>query len=341
MRRLSRALSIAALWAAGTAVSAGAQTPPAPTPTPGTPPAAAPAAPPPPLAATPGGAPTPSPTEITLPTPTPIAPDALKIRDVPSIAVERLPAENPFGKTVDAPAGLPQKLVFNDATLPASFFVTVHLDPTGHPLSIRRDHDPIPSLAAESLKSISRWTFAPGRRGGQPVETWAPYRIELSVELRSPRLAQTTLTPIEPSTPIPKPFEWPPDSEWLDARHVSAPTDGTVPIDQVDTAPIPQKTPWSADSYKGPFSVKLWVKVDASYVRRSMSAWTLRPAQAGGAAVDTWNELTLGGTISYSDDIKQIVALRKDIGTQTLSGPLRGPTDERGRVADPPSSSSR
>lgn len=326
-------MPIAALWAAGMAVCAGAQTPPAPTPTPAAPPAAAaPAAPAPPLAATPGGAPAPSPTEITLPTPTPIAPDALKIRDVPSIAVERLPADNPFGKTVDAPAGLPQKLVFNDATLPASFFVTVHLDPTGHPLSIRRDHDPIPSLAAESLKSISRWTFAPARRGGQPVETWAPYRIELSVELRSPRLTQMTLTPIEASTPIPKPFEWPSDSEWLEARHVPAPTDGSVAIDQVDTAPIPQKTPWSADSYKGPFSVKLWVKVDASgkitrsipievsdpvllaYVRRSMSAWALRPAQAGGAAVDTWNELSLGGTISYSDDIKQIVALRKDIG---------------------------
>jgi hypothetical protein len=331
MRRLSRALPIAALWAAGMAVCAAGQTPPAPTPTPAVPPAAA--APPPPPAAAPAGEPAPSPTEVTLPTPTPIAPDALKIRDVPSVVVERLPVENPFGKTVDVPAALPQKLVFADATLPASFFVTVHLDATGHPLSIRRDHDPIPSLAAESLKSISRWTFAPARRGGQPVETWAPYRIELSVELRSPKLTQTVLTPIEPSTALPKPFEWPGDSEWLEARHVPAPTDGSVAIDQVDTAPIPQKTPWTADSYKGPFSVKLWVKVDASgritrsipievsdpvllaYVRRSLSTWVLRPAQAGGAAVETWNELMLGGTISYSDDIKQIVALRKDIGS--------------------------
>jgi len=331
MRRLNGALPLAALWAAGMAVRAGAQTPPAPTPTPAPPPAAAPALAETPAAA-PGAQPAPSPTEVMLPTPTPIAPTALKIRDVPSIAVERLPAQNPFGRAVDVPAGLPQKLVFTDAAFPAAFFVTIRVDPTGHPSNTRRDHDPIPSLAAESLKSFSRWTFAPARKGGQPVDVWAPYRLELSVEVRSPKIVQMTLTPVDPSTAIPKPFEWPSDSDWLEGRHVTAPADGTVPIDQVDTAPMPQKTPWSADSYKGPFSVKFWVKVDGSgkitrsipidvsdpvllaYFRRSMSAWALRPAQAGGAAVESWNELVLGGTISYSDDIKQIVALRKDIG---------------------------
>jgi len=79
----------------------------------------------------------------------------------------------------------------------------------------------------------------------------------------------------------------------------------------VDTAPIPQKTPWSADSYKGPFSVKFWVHVDKSghvdrsvvleasdpvlipYFRRAMSAMILRPAQANGAPVESWNEFSL------------------------------------------------
>ncbi len=131
---------------------------------------------------------------------------------------------------------------------------------------------------------------------------------------------------------LPKPFEWPTDAEWVDSRKAPAPSDGSVPIDQVDTAPIPQKTPWSADSYKGPFAVKYWVKVGKSgriekaialevsdpvllaYFRQSMNAWVMRPAQSGGAPVDSWNELTLGGQISYSDEIKQIVALKKPIG---------------------------
>ncbi|HEY1433926.1 MAG TPA: hypothetical protein VGG65_01045 [Thermoanaerobaculia bacterium] len=270
---------------------------------------------------------------MALPLPTPIAPTALKIRDIPSIAVEKLPAENPFGKAAEVAAAPPPKLPFTDATLQAGFFVSVHVDATGKALTVRRDRDPIPSLAAESLKSILRWAFTPGRRGGQPVDTWGVYRIDLEVEIRSPRISQMTFNPVTPATPLPKPFEWRSDADWLESRHAPAPEDGSVPIDQVDTSPIPQKTPWSADSYKGPFSVKYWVKVDKAgkieraipievsdpvllpYFRRQMGGWLIRPAQTvGGAPVETWNELTLGGTVSYSDDIKQIVALRRNIG---------------------------
>ena len=322
MQRLVRALPVAALFAAVPALITG-QTP-SPTPTPPAPPAAAAPAPAPTAEATPA--------EAVLPLPTPIAPTALKIRDVPSITVEKLPADNPFGKTTEAPAALPPKLAFSDATMASAFFVTVNVDPAGKPAIVRRDRDPIPSLAAETLKSISRWTFAPARRGGQPVDTWAPYRVDLEVEIRSPRIAQMALTPVTPATPLPKPFDWRTDAEWLDSRHAPAPPGASVPIDQVDTAPVPQKTPWSADSYKGPFSVKYWIKVDKSgkieravpievndpvllpYFRRAMGAWVIRPAQSGGAPVDSWNELTLGGQVSYSDEIKQIIALRKNIG---------------------------
>jgi hypothetical protein len=324
MRLRIRVRMLAALAAAAISLSARGQEPPAPTPTPGA------------AAAAPVTAVSPEPTvsaaDVALPLPTPIAPTALRIRDLPSITVEKLPADNPFGKTVETGAALPPKLAFQDATVPAAFFLSVHVDPTGKPLSVRRDRDPIPSLAAETLKSVSRWTFAPARKGGQPVDTWGAYRIDLQVEIRSPKITQMTLTPVAPNAAIPKPFEWRPDAEWLDGRHVAAASDGSVPIDQVDTAPIPQKTPWSADSYKGPFTAKYWVLVDKTgkitravaleisdpvllnYIRTTMTGWALRPAQSAGAAVDSWNELVLGGTVSYSDDIKQIIALRKNIG---------------------------
>jgi hypothetical protein len=323
MRRTIRNLFLATLPVVTASLFVlGQEPPPAPTPTPAAPAAPAPAAP----------EPTPSAADLGLPLPTPIAPTALKIRDLPSITVEKLPADNPYGKAPETPAGLPQKLVFTDATMQAAFFVSVHVDPTGRPLSVRRDRDPIASLAAESLKSISRWTFTPARKGGQAVDTWGAYRIDLDVEFRSPKIAQMTLTPVTASTPIPKPFEWKSDAEWLDSRHVPAPSDGSVPIDQVDATPIPQKQPWSADSFKGTFSVRYWVLVDKSgritravpldvtdpvllpYFRRSMGTWILRPGATAGAPVDSWNELALGGQISFSADIKQIVALRKSIG---------------------------
>ncbi len=323
MRLTVRALAVAALLAAVPTLPVEGQEPsPAPTPAQTAAPAAA--------------APetTPAAGEPILPRPTPIAPAALKIRDIPSITVEKLGTDNPLGKTTELPAALPPKLVFTDATLTAAFFVSVHVDPSGKALNARRDRDPIPSLAAESLKSFSRWTFSPGRRGGQPVDTWGAYRVDLEVEIRSPRIAQMALTPVTPATPIPRPFEWKSDAEWVESRQVPAPQDGSVPLDQVDPAPVPQKTPWSADSFKGPFSVRYWVKVDKTgrieraillevsdpllfpYFRRAMGAWVIRPAQSGGQPVDSWNELTLGGQISYSDDIKQIVALRKNIGPQ-------------------------
>ncbi|HKD18796.1 MAG TPA: hypothetical protein VKG23_13170 [Thermoanaerobaculia bacterium] len=324
MRLRFRVPTLAALAAAAISLTARGQEPPAATPTPAAPPAVP--------AAAPAPEPTASAADVALPLPTPIAPTALRIRDLPSITVEKLPAENPFGKAVEIPAALPQKLAFVDAETPASFFLSVHVDAAGRPLSVRRDRDPIPSLAAETLKSVSRWTFAPARKGGQPVDSWGAYRMDLQVEIRSPKITQMTLTPIAPSAPIPKPFDWKPEVDWLESRHVAPPDDGSVPIEQVDIAPLPQKTPWSGDSYRGPFTARFWVLVDKTgritkaipieisdpvllaYLRKAMGAWLLRPAQSGGAPVDSWNELVLGGTISYSDEIKQIIALRKNIG---------------------------
>jgi hypothetical protein len=265
-----------------------------------------------------------------VPTPTPSL--ALRIVPTPLIPVEKLPTENPYGSTPDVPAALPAKLAFSGAESLIGFFVSVHVDPTGHPLTVRRERDPIPSLAADSLKSIARWTFTPARRDGRPVETWAAYRLDLQIKVRPPKVLQSGLTPVTPTMPLPAPFPWPTDAAWLDGRKGSPPADGSVPVDQVDTAPVAQKTPWSADSYKGPFAVKFWVKIDRTgritraiplevsdplllaYFRRAMGAWIVQPAQAGGKPVESWNELTLGGQISYSDDVKQIVALKKYLG---------------------------
>ncbi len=326
MRRTARVFPLAALLAVGRIAAAKAQAPPS-TPTPA--PAPASAITPAPLARPVEPAATET---LALPLPTPIAPTTLRIRETPVIAVEKLPASNPFGSIADVPAALPTKLAFTDAILPASFFLSVHVDPAGKVLSVRRDRDPIPSLAAETMKSISRWPFAPALRAGQPVGTWGVFRLDLSIEIRSPKVTQSSLTPVTPETPLPRPFQWPPDAEWLESRRAAAAPDGSVPIEQVDTVPMPQKTPWSADSYKGPFSVKYWVKVGKTgridraiplevsdpvllpYFRKAMSAWAIRPAQAGGAPVDSWNELLLSGQVSYSDEIKQIGTLRKSIG---------------------------
>jgi hypothetical protein len=286
-------------------------------------------APPPDPTPTPQSSPAPILAPVVAPVPTPIT--AMRITDPPLISIARLPSENPFGSTAQVPAALPAKLPFADGAVSVGFFASAHVDPAGRTLSVRRVRDPVPSISAEALKSLSRWTFSPARRAGQPVDTWGAYRLDLYVEIRSPKILQMAFLPITPSTPIPAPLAWPSDNDWLESRKPAPPTDGTVPIDQVDTAPIPQKTPWSADSYKGPFSVKFWAYVDKSgridraipleasdpalipYFRKAMSSWVLLPAQANGAPVESWSELTLGGQISYSVEIRQIAALRRPL----------------------------
>src|SRR5262245_21431913 len=99
MRRAIRNLSLAIAPVAAASLFLGQEPPPA---------APTPAAPAPSVAPEP----TPSAADLALPLPTPIAPTAMRIRDIPSITVEKLPTDNPYGKAAETPAGLPQKLAF-------------------------------------------------------------------------------------------------------------------------------------------------------------------------------------------------------------------------------------
>jgi hypothetical protein len=255
----------------------------------------------------------------------------LKLSDAPVVRVDRLPSENPFGLAAEAGAALPPKPTWTETRTEAALFAAIRVDRAGKPTASRRVRDPIPSLAAEEKRSFERWTFEPARKGGQPVETWAAFRLDLNVEVRAPKVEQLTLTPVTPSTPIPVPLEWGMDQAWYDSVKPAPPTDGTVPIEQLDTLAVPKKTKWDADSFKGPFSARLWVhitkegRIDKSVpiqasdpvvlaaIRRQVSAWLFRPARVAGQAADSWNELAVSGQVGYSAEIKQILNLRKSL----------------------------
>ena len=269
-----------------------------------------------------------------VPAATPAAPAAgpLRLSEPPILTISRLPAENPFGAAVEAPAAFPGKPVFTEQALSVPFYAAMHVDRAGKVVESRRVRDPIPSLSADSKKSFDRWTFEPARKAGQPVETWACVRLDLAAEIRPPKIEQFALTPVTPAAPIPAPFEWGSDSAWYEHLPPAAGGGGNVVlVEQVDTLATPRKTKWDADSYKGPFSCRFWTKVNAAgrieravpiqisdpiligYMRQQMSAWQLKPARAAGQNADSWNELVLTGQIAYSTEIKQIGNLRKTI----------------------------
>jgi hypothetical protein len=295
--------------------------PPETTPVPLTAPVAAPTSAVPPAAATP------SPPAAAV---TPASPPATRITDSAVVAILQAPAENPFGIAAEVPAALPPKLNFVQSVVPAAEYVSARVDAAGKPMGLKPERDPIPSLAVEAQKSLARWTFEPARRGSENVETWASLRLDLQVEIDPPRSVQANLVPVTPSTAIPRPFAWPSDEVWLETRKGPVPAGG-VSIEAVDTPPMPKKTPWTAESYKGPFAAKFWVKVRSNgsvekaipleatdpillgYLRHAMSAWTFRSAQAHGTPVDSWNELSLSGQVTYKVELKQIASLRRSL----------------------------
>jgi hypothetical protein len=250
------------------------------------------------------------------------------------ISISRLGTENPFGLAAEEPAALAPKLEFPQSIVTVALFAAVRVDATGRVVQSRIVRDPIPSLAADSRRSFEqRWSFDPAVKAGQPVETWASLGLDLQAEVR-PREEQAAMTPITPATPLTAPFEWGDDKVWFDNFKAVVPTDGTVPLEQVDTTASPKKTKWLADSYKGPFSSRFWVKVSAAgriekvvpiqvsdpvliaYMRKTAPGWALRPARVKGQPVDSWNELNVSGVVSYSIEIKQINNLRKTFAGQ-------------------------
>ena len=260
-----------------------------------------------------------------------------RLSDEPVTRVDRLPADNPFGVAAEKPAALPPKPFFTEQPVETSLFATVHVDKTGKVIGAERIRDPIPSLAADSKKSFDRWTFDPASKDGQPVETWASVRVEMSAMVKPPKIEQMVLRPIEPSTPIPAPLEWTADQTWYDAAPVGHPPGG-IAIEQADTIAAPKKTKWDADSYKGPFSIRMWVKIDAAgraartvpmqasdpllipYFRNQIATWQFQPATVNGVSAESWGELLASGTISWSAEVKQIANLRK---TLTAAAPVR------------------
>jgi hypothetical protein len=319
----------------------GAQAPPAaetPAPPPAATPAPAPTENPAPAAiVTPAAAPSPAATIPTTPAPSPApvstGPPPRRLVDAPVISVSRLPADNPFGVAAEEPPALPPKPPFPELPITTSLFAAVRVDPTGKAVASKLVRDPVPSVAAESRRSFEqRWAFDPAVRAGQPVETWGSYRLDMQVDVR-PREEQASLTPITPATPLPVPFEWGDDKKWYDGLKAAPPADGTVPLEQVDSIPNPKKTRWGADSYKGPFSCKFWVHINANgfidklipiqvsdpvlipYMRKVATTWPMRPARVKSQPVDSWCELSVSGQLSFAIDVKQINNLRKTLAT--------------------------
>lgn len=255
----------------------------------------------------------------------------LKITEGGTSLVARFPTDNPFGAALDSPAMPPVKPLIPKVLMTDEMYVAIRVDAKGKATSFKRVRDPIPSIGADTQKSLLRWVFDPPKKGGQPVDTWTSLKLDLAMEVDPLKIELLQLTPVTRDAPIPTPFEWPAAAAWFDALKPAPPTDGSVALEQLDVPPVPRKTPWSADSLKHAINLKLLVRITAAgkvdrlvplqvsdpflipYLKKGLALLVFKPARAGNANVDSWNEVLLTGTIDASIELKQIVSLRKSL----------------------------
>ena len=226
----------------------------------------------------------------------------------------------------------PVKPVTADGVVPTSLFAAIRVDPKGKAVlgAPRARSDPVARGADAALAHALdlRAARTQGRPAGGQRGLAAPRSRPPRSTLRRSSRCSCYADHVGDADPA---------AERLghgrgvarERRSPAAPVEGTLPIEQLDTPPVPKKQPWSSSSYKGPFSVKFWVRINASghveksdpvsasdpvlvaYFRKAIASWLFRPARAGNAAVATWNELSLSGQIAYSTDLKLTTSLRQ------------------------------
>jgi hypothetical protein len=258
-------------------------------------------------------------------------PEIERIAEPPAISILTIPDQNPFGKALDAAPTLPHPEMPSGLKTSSALFAALKVDADGNVKTVRLLRNPIRSLTADYLKTLARWRFQPPTRAGQHASAWATVEIDLAVEFKRVSTSRVALTPVLPSDPTPEPFVWGTDTAWIDSQKPVAPIDGSWPVESLDAVPTPRRTPWSADSFKGPFQAAVWIEIASNgratrmvpielpdpvlipYLRSAIARWVFTPGRIKGEPVDAWVRLDLTGQISLDDDLTQVKSIRKTL----------------------------
>ena len=261
-------------------------------------------------------------------TPEPPATPADPVRPV----VMALPERNPFTCDADTGAAIATRELPSgvEATIPE--FVSFRLDHTGKIEDVLLVHDPIPSLAAQQRESFKKWEFLPPKKASVELAGWSTVRLDLKFEYSRPQITRADFLPVTATTPVPDvlPVRW--DEGWIETAPPLTDLHGAEAVEALDMPPLPKKTKWYADRFKGPFQLKLWIEVspagkatrivpvevkDAAlmgYFRGAISRWNFAPARKGGQAISCWGMLDLAGTISYDVSLLRSASIKKSAG---------------------------
>jgi hypothetical protein len=227
---------------------------------------------------------------------------------------------HPLFRAVDEAPKLAERTNPPDLDTRQPLVLTIHLLETGRVSEAVPVEPPLKSLAAPLGALVPRWRFAPAKKGGQPVATWATYAIDLAISLEKATFAGFTLEALRKDDPLVPTVRDTFGDAWMSRYpHDIEPKDpGAVSIEDVEVLPSPEKTPWSFDAARLRARTTALVEVSEQgavtrflptgetepllgiWLRQFASKWRFTPALSGGRPVSCW--MALDATLDYTLD---------------------------------------
>ncbi|MFI5120675.1 MAG: hypothetical protein ACHQM4_09690 [Thermoanaerobaculia bacterium] len=227
---------------------------------------------------------------------------------------------HPLFRALDEAPKLAERTNPTDLDTRQPLVFAVHLLETGRVTEAVPIEPPLKGLAVPLAVLVPRWRFTPAKKGGQPVQTWATYSIDLAISLEKAVFTAFTLEALRKDDPLLPTVRDSSGDAWM-ARypHDIEPKDpSAVSIEDVDVLPSPEKTPWSFDAARGRARTTALVEVSEQgavtrflptgetepllgfWLRQLASKWRFTPALSGGRPVPCW--MTLDATLDYTLD---------------------------------------
>ncbi len=227
---------------------------------------------------------------------------------------------HPLFLALEEPPKVVERLNPADLETRVPLALTARVLETGKVSEIAAVEPPLKAFATPLAALAPRWRFAPPKKGGLPVATWATQILDLNVSLEKAVFSAFTLDPLKKTDPLAKVFRENAGDEWM-ARYPSAiePKDeGAVSVEELDALPVAEKTPWSFDATRQRARITALVEVspqgavsrvlptgDAEpllvrWLRESAAKWKLSPGRAAGKPAASW--MTLDATLDYTID---------------------------------------
>ena len=235
-------------------------------------------------------------------------------------ALAEVPYAHPLFLAVDEPPKILERPNPVDLETRVPLVLAARVLETGKVSELAAVEPPLKAFATPLPALAPRWRFAPPKKGGVPVATWATQILELNVSLEKGVFSAFQLEPLRKDDPLAKLFRENGGDDWT-ARYPAAidPKDeGAVSVEELDALPVAEKTPWSFDATRQRGRVTALVEVSAlgtvsrvlptgdaepllvRWVRESAAKWRLSPGKAGGKPVASW--MTLDATLDYTID---------------------------------------